>query len=162
MHFQNPTNSSVKRTSNIFVLVSALLLGVTTQVSADNITASFERMLNPAKTVIQPTISYQAESDPLYTMVNAKLWGTPAYHDNSTPTGYETIAASFEHMLNPVETANRSVVAYRVVQDPLYHQINAMLWNTPVTDETVAVISPQGMLIIATCGSGNCQPGLIR
>ncbi len=96
-------------------------------------------------------------------MVNASLWTTPTGYDNSAPINHENIAASFEYMLNPVETASRSVVAYRTVNDPLYREINAMLWSTPATtDEAIAVISPQGLLIVAACEPGNCQPGLIQ
>ena len=130
-------NSSAKATSPVIALVSApLLQGMVTHANADNIGARFNLMLNPREVVGQSVVVCQAERDPLYTMVNARLWSAPTSDDN--------IAASFEHMLNPVETSRRSVVACQAERDPLYTMVNARLWSAPTNDGNIAVypVSP--------------------
>jgi len=110
---------------------ASIAQGMVTHGNADNIGASFNLMLNHGVVVGQSVVAYQAERDPLYSMVNARLWSAPTSDDN--------IAPSFEHMLNPVKTSRQPVVAHQAERDPLYTMVNARLWSAPANDGNIAV-----------------------
>ncbi len=130
MYSKYQENSPAKKIPPVIAVFLALFLqGIATSANADEITASFERMLNPVDKVGQPTIAHQAERDPLYIFVNTALW--------SAPTSDTNIAASFGHMLNPVETAGQPTVTYQAEHDPLYIMVNTKLWSTPAFHDNV-------------------------
>ncbi len=136
MYSQYLENSSARAVPAVITFVLALFLqGMAMQVNADEISASFERMLNPGDTTVQSATPYQAEPDPLYTMVNAALWSTPTSHDT---IAHDAIASSFEHMLAPRETAERSVASYQAEPDPLYTLVSASLWSAPTGHGNIA------------------------
>jgi len=123
--------SSVKNVSSFIVVVSALfILTMATPVNADEVEASFDRMLNPVGTLVQPNPSQQDNHDPLYSLINASLWRAPTYND-------DIIASSFDHMLKLVEITQNQPVPYRAKYDPLYEQVNAKLWSAPSGDDIV-------------------------
>ncbi len=131
MYSQYLKNSSAKAVSRAITFVLALFLqGMAIQANADDIVASFERMLNPGEAVGQSATTYRAERDPLYTMVNVTLW--------NVPTNQDSIALSFEHMLNTIETAVPPAVAHREERDPLYKMVNATLWSAPTYQDSIA------------------------
>ncbi len=123
--------SSYKKVSSFIAVASALFIqALVTPANADEVVASFERMLNPVETVVQQPVFSQSEHDPLYTMVNASLWSAPTSNEN-------IVAASFDRMFRLVEATQQPTVAYRTERDPLYKLVNAKLWNAPSGDDVL-------------------------